>query len=350
VPQLPDDAAAEPEADRRTRGSRRGIRVGGAIVAALLAALAVVVVSLVLALLVLLIQSLVPPMRDVLPLDRVPIAAAAGAVALLLAVVVLVARDLRARRNARERLRRYAAGNRMEYLAEVPDPEQPGAIFQLGRDRVAEDVIRFRRARPVEVGLHRYTTGGVRAPETHRWWYLAIALERKLPHFVLEARSGAEPGSTSALPIPLDSSQRLSLEGDFDRHFSLLSPAGFERDALYLFTPDVMARLIDQASGLHVEVVDDRLYLYGRRSLTWYAAPATWEWLLSTVDLLDAKLDRWERWRDHDDPGPGSAPIGAPLPQDVAPAGRRLRQRIPLLAVVPLAVMIGTWFVLPFLG
>ncbi len=49
----------------------------------------------------------------------------------------------------------------------------------------------------------------------------------------------------------------LELEGDFGKHFELHVPAGYERDALYVLTPDVMQVLIDEAADRRVEIVDD---------------------------------------------------------------------------------------------
>ncbi len=101
----------------------------------------------------------------------------------------------------------------------------------------------------------------------------------------------------SNLPTTFSRDQRLSLEGDFDQHFALYCPTGYERDALYLFTPDVMARFIDNAAALDVEIVDDRLFLYARRELS-TLDPAVWQWIFGTVDAIDEKLGQWARWRD----------------------------------------------------
>ncbi len=80
--------------------------------------------------------------------------------------------------------------------------------------------------------------------------------------------------------------QHLSLEGDFDRYFRLYCPAGYERDALYLFTPDVMARFIRQhAAVLEVEIVDDWLFLYSREELS-TLDPARWAWVFSVIAAL----------------------------------------------------------------
>ena len=46
-----------------------------------------------------------------------------------------------------------------------------------------------------------------------------------------------------------------TLEGDFDRHFTLYAPDGYGRDALYLLTPDLMSRLIDSARAFDVSLL-----------------------------------------------------------------------------------------------
>lgn len=283
-------------------------------------------------------------------LERVPFVAAAGGVTVVAILAVVSRRATRRTRDARARLRRFAVANGFEYAARIPDPVHPGAIFNVGTDRVATDVVRVPGARPVEMGHLRSVSGPSRAPTVHQWWYLSITLERPLPHLVLDARDNDDIVLGSGLPVELARAQRLSLEGDFDRHFTLYCPTGYEADALYFFTPDIMARFIDRTAQFDVEVVDDRLVLSGRRDVTWSAEPATWEWLLATIDALDAKLDRWERWRDDRHPDRPAAAAAGVEPPPVAPHGRRLRTRIPLLAVLPLAVMVGIWFVVPFLG
>src|SRR5690606_23027033 len=117
-----------------------------------------------------------------------------------------------------------------------------------------------------------------------------------LPNIVLDA-VGNNTLFGSNLPARFDRDQRLSLEGDFDQYFQLYCPEGYERDALYLFTPDIMARFIDNAAQLDAEIVDDWLFLYSKRKLS-TLDPATWAWLFSVVAALMTKFDQWARWRD----------------------------------------------------
>lgn len=257
------------------------------------------------------------------------------------------------------RLDRFAQANGMTWHAEAPNPPLPGMIFSLGHSRRASDVLRGTEPRFVEFANYRYTTGSGKNQTTHRWGYVAVHLSTPLPHIVLDA-VGNNALFGSNLPASFDKEQRLSLEGDFDRHFSLYCPRGYESDALYLFTPDIMARFIDNAAALDVEIVDDWLFLYAKRDFS-TLDPATWAWLFSAVAALLDKFAQWERWRDDRLPGVGAGaseksaaaalPFAAPTatlqpPPGVAPPGRRLTRRIPWGTIAVFAGFVLFWLLL----
>src|SRR5690606_7535742 len=105
-------------------------------------------------------------------------------------------------------------------------------------------------------GNLRYVTGSGKSRSVHQWGFLAVGLDRRLPHMVLDSRANNRMLGLSNLPAGFRRDQILSLEGDFDRYFTLYCPKEYERDALYVFTPDLMALLIDEAAPYDVEVVD----------------------------------------------------------------------------------------------
>jgi hypothetical protein len=208
------------------------------------------------------------------------------------------------------RLDRFAQANGMSWHPVSANPPLPGMVFAQGSSRKATDVVRGTRPRFVEFGNYQYTTGSGKEQTTHHWGYVALKLSTPLPHIVLDATSNnALFGSN--LPASFDKAQRLSLEGDFDRHFALYCPRGYERDALYLFTPDIMARFVDHAAALDVEIVDDWMFLYARRDFS-TLDPATWAWLFSVVGAFLDKFAQWERWRDDRLTGAPSTPVATP--------------------------------------
>jgi len=287
----------------------------------------------------------------------------------------------------RYRLDRFARANGMHYVPQIANPSLPGMIFNDGSYRRSFDVVRGEKPRPVEFANYVYTTGSGKHRQTHRWGYVAVKLDTPLPHIVLDA-TGNNSLLGSNLPTSYRKEQRLSLEGDFDRHFALYCPAGYEQDALYLFTPDVMSRFIDTAADLDVEIVDDWLIMYTKRNAS-TTDPDTWAWLFGAVAAVLGKLDQWERWRDDrllqagaaaaGGGGAGGAagagggaggaggaagavgagragramaaslPFAPPAglvrpPRGVAPEGRRLRTRFPwVLTIILLAAFLVPW-------
>jgi hypothetical protein len=284
-----------------------------------------------------------------------------GIIALVVFVVMRVVRGNGVRRY---RLDRFARANGMTYLPGISNPGLPGMIFGIGSSRQSLDLVRGTNPRFVEFANYRFTTGSGKNSTTHEWGYVAVKLDVPLPHIVLDAL-GNNGIFGSNLPVSFGKDQRLSLEGDFDRYFTLSCPKGYERDALYLFTPDIMARFIDNAAALDVEIVDDWLFLYAKTDFS-TLNPAMWAWLFSVVGALLDKLAQWERWRDERleserraaaalPAGAAAVPFVAPVealrpPPGVAAPGRRLRRGIPWIAIVVGAVVVLAWVLPQFLG
>ncbi len=300
-----------------------------------------------------------------------PIVVMGGALA---AIAIYITRATLGRNERGYRLDRFAAANGMTYLPALAAPALPGIIFGSGSSRFSSDLVRGQQPRFVEFANYQYTTGSGKNRTTHRWGYVAIKLDVPLPNIVLDATSNNSLFGSN-LPATFDRDQKLSLEGDFDQHFSLYCPEGYEQDALYLFTPDIMARFIDHAAALDVEIVDDWLFLYGKREVSGLD-PATWAWLFSVVAALLDKFAQWARWRDerlHADAaaaasamlgsadagaepattGAASAPstalpFAAPTqalrpPPGVALTGRRLKRGVPWGAVIVFGFFAAFW-------
>ncbi|MFC7787894.1 hypothetical protein ACU045_02825 [Microbacterium sp. MAHUQ-60] len=294
--------------------------------------------------------------------------------------VPLGIRAYRSSRATAYRLSRFAAANGMVYEHAVDDPPLPGMIFQNGSSRRASSLLRGYEPRFVEFGNYQYTTGSGKNRTTHHWGYVAVKLDVPLPNIVLDALGNNALGTN--LPASFSRDQRLSLEGDFDRYFTLYCPRGYEADALYLFTPDIMARFVDHAAQLDVEIVDDWMFLYMQRPASTTDA-ATWAWLFGAVGALMTKFDQWARWRDdrlreaqsravqaHTGSPDAPLPPGAPLPPraaasplpfaapagmlepppGVALEGRRLKKSFSWLTVVIIVVVLGFGFVPQLFG
>lgn len=102
-----------------------------------------------------------------------------------------------------------------------------------------------------------------------------VRTNQTLPHVYLDSTQNGKDAEYKSW-------QRLSLEGDFDRHFMAYSEEGRHIDTLAFLAPDVMARLIDSTMPFDVELYGDKVAFISHKVT-----------LLSQagMDALDVALD-----------------------------------------------------------
>ncbi|MFE5409973.1 hypothetical protein [Microbacterium sp. NPDC056569] len=128
------------------------------------------------------------------------------------------------------------------------------------------------------------------------WGYVAIPLTNSVPHIVLDSRRNQRVTAIGA-GVTLTRSQVLSLEGDFDRHFTVYCPDGYGADALYFLTPDVMADLVDTAHEWDVEFIDDQVVFF-RPGPILHATDTAIDELVALARSWELRARNWSRWRD----------------------------------------------------
>jgi hypothetical protein len=229
------------------------------------------------------------------------------------------------------RLTRFAAQNRLGYSEVVATPAYAGSIFRRGTWRIATDVVTFSRPTAIQMGNYRYE-GEVELGRVHEWGFIRIELDRRLPHMMLEAKD-RHPLTGTKFPVAFTDEVILSLEGDFDEHFTLHVPTDYERDALYVFTPDLMALLIDEAAAFDVEIVDSAMYIYSHRPFAMATAEAFsfLEHIMTTVGSK-ARSQSARYWDDR---------VGSNNLNVIAPRGRRMRVRVSLIYMIGMVVILG---------
>jgi hypothetical protein len=243
------------------------------------------------------------------------------------------------------RLETFANANGFAYRPVDSYPNYPGAIFSIGDTRLVTDHLTSTTDRFIDMGNYQYTVGSGDDRKTRTWGFLALHLDRRLPHMVLDAKANNGLFGASNLPASFDRSQVLSLEGDFDKHFTLYCPRRYERDALYVFTPDLMALLIDHAAPYDVEIVDDWMFVYSQKPFE-PTSPHLYQRLFRIIDTVGAKtLRQTDRYSDER--------VGDFAANYVAPQGQRLKRGLSWGAIVAIAVFAIIWVLpnlIPFLG
>jgi len=228
----------------------------------------------------------------------------------------------------------FARANGMTFSPRDANPNYPGAIFRIGDTRQAVDHVRSTTGRFFDFGNFRYTTGSGKNRSTRTWGFLAFHLDRKLPNMVLDSKSNNGFFGTN-LPASFSKDQIMSLEGDFDRYFTLYAPTQYERDALYVFTPDLMGLLIDEAAPFDVEIIDDWMFVYSNTAFRTGDANL-YARLFRIMDTVGAKaLTQTDRYVDER--------VGNFAANIVAPAGARLTRRVSIASVLVAVIVGGFW-------
>lgn len=249
---------------------------------------------------------------------------------------------------------RFAEQNQLEYR---PSPRvSPDGVDTLTRTMTATDSTRGlilanrESAESSALGTARTYFGGT----------CVLEVGRPLPNIFLRSRRHRTPAFSSF--VAPARGQQLSLEGAFDRYFELSVPKGYERDALYLFTPDVMAWLIDDVHDFDVELRDRQVFLRSPRDLV-TRNPVDWQRAADALSGISARIAQWERWREERLPDAEPLadaerlPDAAPLPmaepgsrleltthgvgRGVGSGGRRLRLGIGAGAITAVLFVVG---------
>jgi hypothetical protein len=255
-----------------------------------------------------------------------------GSTLIELALVNILRRDLRFgpgwKRMAR--LTAFSSLNHMTYELERKNIRYNGAIFSLGTRALATDVMTVKSGRGIQIGNYRSFASSSRDQAHFRGGYVAIELDRRMPHMIAIAKRRRKPGGQSIAPGLLRN-QILSLEGDFDKYFTLYAPRQYERDALYVFTPDLMVLLIDRLASFDLEIVDNRLYIYSHKPFD-LLDPMTHERLASIVQVVGHKATNQTHRYSDDRAVPGI--------DIIAPGGRRLRRGATVGVVVTVLYLV----------
>ncbi len=118
---------------------------------------------------------------------------------------------------------------------------------------------------------------------------MQVELKRYLPHMVIDSLVETGNDGLSTLPINFDESQKIELEGDFNKYFNLYAPDNYSTSALTVLAPDVMITLLESTYLCDVEIIKDKLYLYWPKSLV---SKERYETYFETTSHLLNKIGR----------------------------------------------------------
>jgi hypothetical protein len=133
----------------------------------------------------------------------------------------------------------------------------------------------------------------------------------------------------------------LALEGNFNNYFTLYAPKAYERDALYVFTPDVMAAMVDYGQEYDIEIVDDELFIYSGNHFA-LDKQEFYKRILKIIDAIGSEVIAQTDYYTDERVGNRAANI-------IAPGGQRLKSGFNWLVVVLILIIVYFNIVQPIL-
>jgi hypothetical protein len=185
-------------------------------------------------------------------------------------------------------LKEFAKQNDFNYIESTTDFALDGLLFRIGNipeaNRIYDLVIGTFEGKDFTFGNRHFETKAPRHNINFDYGFMSIKLDRKLPQMILRSKQkGIE------LTQGFSKNQVQSLEGDFDKYFTLYSQDGSQADALYVLTPDVMALLIDYASEYDIEIAGNHIYFYARQ---FDLSESLMRQLFEIIDVVGTKTKR----------------------------------------------------------
>jgi hypothetical protein len=184
---------------------------------------------------------------------------------ILLGAVLVASSTISIRRHQRQRAALAALADALGwgFRADIGDHVWGGSIDeQIDRGaRTARDHLDARHSdTPFDSIERTFVVGDREGATMHTVRAVRIPLPSEAPRITLRSRRGG--GALSTLPRRSTGGSRIRLEGDFSDVFEVSVPTGYETDALYVFTPDLMVVLLDESADLDLEIVDRTLHVY----------------------------------------------------------------------------------------
>ncbi len=163
----------------------------------------------------------------------------------------------------KEFLQQYATSIGFTYSPTGSLDSVQGRFFQTGHSQLVYDVFTgIHEGRASRIFCFNFTVGSGKSAHTYTFTVFETSFASVMPDITL---IDVDLGELSA---ELSGIERVRLEGDFNKYFTLMVPKGYEIEAYQIFTPDVMTDLIDRAQKLCFEFCGDKLYICALKIMT----------------------------------------------------------------------------------
>lgn len=137
-----------------------------------------------------------------------------------------------------------------------------GNLFKIGHSQQVKNVIiGVYNNLPIKIFNYNFSTGSGKQRRDFRYTIFEIETKSEIPNMILMKNDFFALTDLNALT---SGKEKLNLEGDFNKYFKLYIVKDFQIEALQIFTPDIMAELIDKFKNvdMNIEINSNKIYLF----------------------------------------------------------------------------------------
>lgn len=169
-------------------------------------------------------------------------------------------------------------------IGRIPPVEESGIMFKQGNRRAisneTEGVIEGRHFRFFN---YQFSVGYGKNSRTYHYTVFAFKFDGLFPHLYLNNKNNV---------WSINAGEKIPLPVEFEKEFSLSAPRKYEIEALEIFTPDVLAKLLDGNFPHDVEFIDHDVYIFTDGRINSFEQFAKeFNQALGLEDLFDERLD-----------------------------------------------------------
>lgn len=173
----------------------------------------------------------------------------------------------------------------LTYAPSISVKDEPAVMFKQGSLRTGTHVLSgVLHGLPVTIFQYSFAKQEGKHLRVYPYTVYEFLFEGRFPHLYLNYEHNYNPGFFERMQMP-----HVVLPAEFDKHFTLHVPKQYEIEALTIFTPDTLAFLLDNKWKYDVEMLDNRMLVFGRSNL------GSVEFFMKELDRVSELVHHLER-------------------------------------------------------
>ncbi len=152
-----------------------------------------------------------------------------------------------------------ASVNGWSYKGRLPAAPGPAIMFRQGKNNnYASALEGTLNGFSFTSFSYTFATGEGKSEVTHPYHVFSFPFEGNFPHLYLNNRHNS---------YSLSIGESIPLPSEFEQQFFLSAPKEYEIEALEIFTPEILVKILDGKFIHDIELVDQRLFVFINKSI-----------------------------------------------------------------------------------